>query len=64
MTKNTFENLPEIASPKQVASVYQINRTTLWRWEKTIPNFPKPKRFSPRKTGYIKHELIAFNNSL
>jgi predicted DNA-binding transcriptional regulator AlpA len=58
------EDLPEIVSPKLCAAFFQTHRTTLWRWEKENPNFPKSKRFSARKKGYLRSEIVAYINSL
>ena len=31
----------------RVAARYGVHRTTSWRWDKTVPTFPKPVRLSP-----------------
>lgn len=29
-------------SDQQLAARYGVHRTTLWRWAKSVPGFPKP----------------------
>lgn len=38
-------------SAKQLAERYQVNRTTVWRWQK-YGGFPEPVRFSPQCTRW------------
>lgn len=59
-----LEELPDVISPTSLAAYFQVDRTTLWRWEKTNPHFPKAKRFSARKTGYLRSEVEKYLNSL
>jgi predicted DNA-binding transcriptional regulator AlpA len=59
-----LSNLPDVISPSVLAKYFQVNRTTLWRWEKTNSRFPKAKRFSARKTGYLRSEVEKYLNSL
>ncbi len=59
-----IEDLPEIISPRLAAAFFQCHRTTLWRWEKKIPRFPKAKRFSPRKSGYLRSDIVAYVQSI
>lgn len=59
-----IEELPEIVSPRLAAAFFQCHRTTLWRWEKKISEFPKAKRFSRRKSGYLLSEIRAYLKSI
>ena len=36
----------------QLAARYGVHRTTLWRWVKTNPDFPKPVTLSPGCTRW------------
>lgn len=62
--KIRLQDLPEIVPPKVAAAFFQCHRTTLWRWEKEIPGFPKAKRFSPRKTGYLLCDIASYVESI
>ena len=59
-----LEDLPEIVPPRLAAAFFQCHRTTLWRWEKEIPDFPKAKRFSSRKSGYLRGDIVAYVQSI
>lgn len=39
-------------SDAQLAARYGVHRTTLWRWAKTDPAFPKPVSLSPGCTRW------------
>lgn len=59
-----IDDLPEIVPPILAAAFFQCHRTTLWRWEKSIPKFPKARKFSPRKSGYLREEIALYVNSI
>jgi prophage regulatory protein len=44
----------------QVAARYQVHRTTLWRWLKTDPSFPRPVTLSPGCTRWRLADLEAW----
>jgi prophage regulatory protein len=45
---------------RQVAARYQVHRTTLWRWLKTDPSFPRPVTLSPGCTRWRLADLEAW----
>ena len=50
----------EIYRPADTCAHMSICRTTLWRLERTDPDFPKKIRFSPRCVGWRKCDLDAY----
>jgi prophage regulatory protein len=51
-------------SDKDVAHRYSLSRSTIWRWLKTNPNFPKPVRPSNGATRWRVADLDAFDDAL
>lgn len=51
-------------SDKDVAHRYSLSRSTIWRWLKTNPNFPKPVRPSNGATRWRVADLDAFDDTL
>lgn len=45
---------------KETAAEFGISRPTLWRWRKSIPNFPQPIRIGPRAVRYRRADIEAF----
>ena len=39
-----------------------ISNTTLWRWARERPDFPKPTKLSPKVTVFDLNELIAWRD--
>ena len=39
-----------------------ISNTTLWRWVRERPDFPRPTRLGPRTTVFQLDDLLAFRN--
>ena len=42
MVSNAASTAPQFLTDKDVAQRYSIGRATVWRWVKTIPEFPNP----------------------
>jgi prophage regulatory protein len=49
--------------PKEAAELLSIGVSTLWRWVREQPNFPRPRRLSPRCTVFDLDELIAWRDA-
>ncbi|MDO9569017.1 MAG: AlpA family phage regulatory protein [Hydrogenophaga sp.] len=49
--------------PKQGAALLGIGIATFWRWNKERPDFPKPRKLSPRCTVFDAAELIAWRDA-
>lgn len=49
-----------LLTDKEFAAELGVSRPTLWRWRKTIPNFPQPIRVGPRAVRYRRADLVAF----
>ncbi len=47
----------EYQSANQVALRYNVTPISIWRWAKNDPNFPKPRKLSPRCTRWLLSEL-------
>ncbi|MGG26148.1 AlpA family phage regulatory protein, partial [Salmonella enterica] len=48
------------ARPKATADFLKVTTVTLWRWEKTKPDFPKSTRLSERVSVYDAAEIRAW----
>lgn len=46
--------------PAQVAKFLGTSPTTLWRWVRNIPDFPKPIKLGAGTTVWDEAELIAW----
>jgi prophage regulatory protein len=50
-------------SDRQVALRYGMHRSAVWRWVKTIPDFPKPVVLSPGCTRWKLADIVAWEQS-
>lgn len=46
--------------PSKGAEYLGIGVSTFWRYAKTIPDFPRPVKVSPRVTLFMEDELAAW----
>lgn len=46
--------------PTEAAQYLGIGTSTLWRWAKSIPDFPRPTKLSERVTIFDGAELAAW----
>lgn len=53
-------NFEPMYTPSEVCAMFGICRVTLWRWEKSRPDFPKPIKINCRVTRYLKSDIEAF----
>ena len=63
MAIQTNAQLPKTSRPKFSAELLGIAESTLWRWSKERPDFPKPRRLSPRCTVFDVAELLAWRDA-
>jgi predicted DNA-binding transcriptional regulator AlpA len=47
---------------KQAAEFFGVSRETIWRWARTIPEFPKPVKVGPNVTGWPLDSLVAYRD--
>jgi prophage regulatory protein len=59
---------PSVQEPKgpylsdtAVAQRYAVSRPTIWRWTKSLANFPQPAKLSPGTTRWRLIDLQAFD---
>ena len=55
--------LHQSARPQQSAALLGIGLSTLWRFAKERPDFPRPRKLSPRVTVFIVAELLAWRDA-
>jgi len=55
-----MQNNHNYLSDLLVAQRYKVGRTTIWRWVKTDPKFPKPIKLSPGCTRWKACDLEAW----
>lgn len=48
---------------REVAVMFSVSPTTLWRWERTDPGFPKARQLRGGITGYLTSEVTAYLQS-
>ena len=56
-------NQKKFLRDKDVAERYGTNRTTVWRWVKTDPSFPRPVPLSPGCSRWPIEGLEAWERS-
>jgi prophage regulatory protein len=45
------------------ADLLAIGEATFWRWNKSRPDFPQPRRIGPKTTVWDAAELIAWRDA-
>ncbi|WP_084619943.1 AlpA family phage regulatory protein [Devosia chinhatensis] len=50
-------------SDKQLAERFSIKRTSVWRWVKVDPSFPRPIRLTAKCTRWRETEILAWEKS-
>ena len=61
MTYTQFNDFGDgIIRTKELQLMLQVGRSTLWRWEKKQPGFPKRRKLGPRAVGYLKSEVESW----
>ncbi len=48
--------------PRKAAEFLGIGESTLWRYIKELPDFPRPRKIGPRMTVLLQHELAAWRD--
>ena len=49
-----------LLSTEETATLLNCHKVTLWRWMKTIPDFPMPIRISPGRVAFIEREVLHY----
>lgn len=52
--------LPQLITVKQIAALAEAGESTVWKWAKVDPAFPKPLRLSKRSTRWRLAEIEAW----
>ena len=60
MTETKNNELVRRLSVKEVARVLGISKTSVWEFARKKPNFPKPRKYSPRTTRWRKDEVLTW----
>jgi len=55
--------VPEFIRPKEAAALLSCAESTLWRWNKGRPDFPKPRKLGHKCTVFSRAELLAYIES-
>ena len=50
----------KLLRPKQTAEMLGCGVSTLWRWAKTLDNFPQPKKISSKITVWKESDLLSW----
>lgn len=53
----------EYLSVLQVAQRYNVNRSTIWRWLKLDPSFPRPISLSPSVTRWKLSDMLEWEHA-
>ncbi|WP_080757840.1 AlpA family phage regulatory protein [Comamonas testosteroni] len=51
------------ARPKAAAALLGVSASTIWKWVKERPGFPKPRKLSSRCTVFDVAELVAWRDA-
>jgi predicted DNA-binding transcriptional regulator AlpA len=57
------DNLHKSLRPNEQADALGVTRSTLYRWEKQHPDFPKARKLGPRCSVRDRDELLAWRDS-
>jgi len=49
-----------LLTAEQTAALLNCHKVTLWRWMKTIPEFPRPIRISPGRIAFFEDEVTKY----
>lgn len=52
-----------LLSAAETASLLNCHKITLWRWMKTVPDFPRPIRVSPGRIAFFEREVLHYIKS-
>lgn len=47
----------QIISPREVCQILGVSRTTLWRVERDDDTFPRRRRLTANRVGYLSSEI-------
>ena len=50
----------EFLRPAEAAKYLRVSRTTIWRWARERPDFPKPIRLSATIAAFRRADIDAF----
>ena len=50
-------NIMYLLTDAQVAKLFSVSKSTIWRYVRTKPNFPKPRKISPGVTRWHSDEI-------
>lgn len=53
----------ELLRPGDCAALLGVSRLTVYRYEKTLPGFPKRRRLSLNVAGWLRSEILAWLKS-
>lgn len=51
------------ARPKEAADLLGVSASTIWKWIRERPDFPKPRKLSSRCTVFDVAELVAWRDA-
>ena len=57
-------NFEVTLTPKEVCDMFQVSRSTLYRWEKYNPDFPEPLRINTKVLRYRKIDIEEFKKKV
>lgn len=52
--------LIQLLTEKEAREMMGISRPTIYRWKKTLPNFPKQINLGPRAIRYELADILSF----
>ena len=55
-----FQPYDRLLSADEVAALLRCHKVTLWRWMKTIPDFPHPIRVGLNSIAFHEREIHAY----
>ncbi|MGF9693729.1 hypothetical protein AAIH46_13000 [Rhizobium sp. 0TCS1.26] len=54
----------QLLTDKKLAELFSVTKQTIWRWNKTSEEFPKPLKIEKGSTRWLASEIVAYQTRL
>lgn len=63
-SQSSKEDHPVYLTVRNVAARYEVCVPTIWRWIKTAPGFPAPRKIGPGTTRWSLEDLLRYERGI